>query len=637
MTTSIADTPAIVMQNGHTLFNGEVVADCEIHVLCQREQADGNHLMEVEIRRHDGMNYVAAFDGRTLEDEKALNAIGSAVARANWFFRGKNGSLSALKHALHAQPGNDHIVVDVGQAGWNSNYCCWFGDGGMVDALGNYHPWTSAGVRASCRDAAKASYRMRTFMLRRDQFGADIPLLERPTLGLGGTYELKRGKLNRLASDGSKVEVVDTEPVPCPTTDEALGKARLHMQAVMSLWFKNLGHHAGAAALGYATAAAVRHHAELSERLFPHLYITGRTQFGKDTMARVLALTCGMNVNSVTSGGRGTTEKSIRNRLARVGNTPLWINELRSENSEYLLSLIRTSSDYQSNTITDTKQRDVMFTAHRPMMLVGEVIIGKDAEHSRYVVLRLNKPAADKHVLRQLENLAGLSGKHWSQFLCDHNRAAWQIMLAAEKLKDEFRARGCDSRRARGWSLVAAGIAYWYDENCHIDPLSCIPEEILQELYVRASDAMVFSSEEGTNAEFWSLCQSIRATGDLSNSGSARWVRVVVDRDNGRTFIGVWLPHLMRTVNKQAPKECPPKGLVMNELRADPGYIGMKNVRLGGEVRGCLAFDTAITQLPDWVITAAREVNATDDNVIEPSEPSAPSARSARSEREELY
>lgn len=608
-TAALVEAPAMVMEGGFTLYNGDVVADCELHVVAQREQADGTHLMEVEIRRHDGAQYMCLLDGKTLEDERALNAIGSSVARANWFFKQKTGSLGALKQTLHAQPGNDHVVADIQQAGWNHTYSCWFGDGGMIDAMGNYHSWTSSGVRASCRDATKASYRMKTFILRRDVFGADIPMLEKPLATIGGTYELARGKLKRMEPNGSKTEIQVTEPVPCPYTDEALAKARLHQQALMALWFKNLGHHAGAIALGYATAAAVRHHAEQSERLFPHLYITGRTQFGKDTLARILALAAGMSVNSVTSGGRGTTEKSIRNKLSAIGNVPLWLNELRSDNSEQLLTLIRTSSDYQSNTITDVKQRVITFTAHRPMMLVGEVVIGKDAEQSRYVMLRLNKPASDKHVLRQLETMAGASGRHWTQFLCDHNRAAWQIMLAAERLKDEFRARGCDSRRARGWSLAAAGVAYWYDENCHLDPVSSIPPEILQELYTRASDAMVYSSEEGVAAEFWSLMQSIRASGDLSNVLSARWTRKLNDVMTGEPIIAVWVPHLMRTANRIAPRETPNKGLVANELRADPGYIGQKVVRMGGETRLCTIFDASMTQLPAWVITCAEEVN----------------------------
>lgn len=611
-TAALVEAPAMVMQGGYTLFNGDIVADCELHVVAQREQQDGTHLMEVEIRRHDGAQYLCLIDGKTLEDERALNAMGSSIARANWFFRAKTGSLGALKQALHAQPGNDHVVADIAQAGWNAQYSCWFGDVGMIDALGHYHAWSATGVRATCRDPLRASYRLRTFVLRRDQFGADIPIIDRPMATMNGTYELARGKLRRFNSDGTKVDVEPTQPVSCPMTDEALAKARLHMQAVMSLWSKNLGHHAGAIALGYMTAAACRHHAELSERLFPHLYVTGRTQYGKDTLARILAMTTGMNVNSVTSGGRGTTEKSIRNKLAAIGNTPLWLNELRADNSDQLLTLIRTSSDYQSNTITDPRQRVITFTANRPMMLVGEIVIGKDAEQSRYVVLRLNKPALDKGVLRQLDAMAGLAGKHWSQYLCDHNRAAWQIMLAAERLKDEFRARGCDSRRARGWSLAAAGIAYWYDADCHLDPLNSIPPEILQELYTRASDAMVFSSDDGVGSEWWSLLQSIRAGGELSNSGSARWVRIMPDPSTKEPLIAVWVPHLMRTASRMAPRDVPNKGLVGNELRADPGFVGNRNVRMGGEIRCCMVFDAQMTQMPAWVVACANEINTED-------------------------
>jgi hypothetical protein len=614
-----AEPQPITVVNNHTLYNGDVVADCAFTVMCQREQADGTHVMDVEIRRHDGMTYTASIDGVMLEDEKKLNAMGSSVARANFFFRAKNGSLAALKQYLHAQPGNEHVVIDVAQAGWNNRYCCWFGEMGMVDANGKWYPWTSTGVRAPCRDRATSSYRMKTFNLRRDPFGPDIPVIDRPGHIMGSVYELKPKGLFRTEAGTQPVAVSDSEPTIDEALDEALAKARTHIQQVIALWSENIGNFGGAIGIGYMTAASIRHHAESYERLFPHLYITGRTQFGKDTLARILALTTGMNINSVTSGGRGTTEKSVRNKLASVGNTPLWLNELRSDTSDYLKSLIRTSSDFQSNTITDIKQRNVVFQANRPMMLVGEVLIGNDAEHSRYVVLRINTRPTNKSVLRQLEASASRCSSHWSQFLCDHNRAAWQIALAAEKLRPEFMARGCDSRRARGWSLTAAGIAYWFSPDCHIAPAECIPEQIMEELFARAAEAMQYAVDDGVNAEFWSICQSVRASGDLSNSASSRWARSYVDPESRRVNVAIWTAHIIRSISKASPKEMPARGLILNELRADPGFLGTRNVRCGGEQRACYVYDKQTCNLPQWVLDSADEHYAKDDVVMSPA------------------
>lgn len=619
-----AGSEPISIANGHTLFNGDVVADCTLTVLCQREQEDGTHVMDVEIRRHDGGIYVAPIDGTMLEDEKKLNAMGSAVARANFFFRSKTGSLAALKTYLHAQPGNDQVVIDLSRAGWNSRYCCWFGDLGLVDANGNWHAWTSSGVRAACRDIKTSSYRMKTFNLRKEPFGPDLPVIDRPAYTMGSAYELKPKGLFKT-TDGLPVAVSETETTEDEQMDAALARARTHMQQVMALWSANTGNFAGAIGIGYATAAAVRHHAETTERLFPHLYITGRTQFGKDTLARILALATGMNANSVTSGGKGTTEKSVRNRLESVGNLPLWLNELRADTSDYLKSLIRTSSDYQSNSITDPKKRNTFFTANRPMMLVGEVLIGNDAEHSRYVVLRLNKRPTDKTILRQLEASAQRCSSHWSQFLCDHNRASWQIVLAAEKLRPEFLARGCDSRRARGWSLVAAGIAYWYSPDCHIAPAECIPEEIMEELFARAAEAMQYAVDDGVNAEFWSIAQSVRASGDLPNTAAARWARAYVDSETRRIYVGIWTAHLMRAVAKAALKDCPARGLVLNELRADPGFLGTRNVRCGGEQRACYVYDLETCNLPQWVLDASKEFYSKDGDTVLPDMPATPS------------
>ena len=617
-----ANQSGITAENGCLMFKGRMLADATITMVACHELADGTHTLEVAIKRadHNG-EHTCMITGEMLEDQKKINAMGTSVARCAFSFQTRDGSLSALKQYLQAQPGNNNIVVDVGLAGWNDRYGCWFGESGVIDSRGEFHAWRAGGIVCDTRVVRPYRHVPKHFNIRKDRFGTDIPAIEQPN-GTGRVaHELKNGQLFLTLAATMPVLVEPTAVAADPSIDEHMAKARSELQTLLALWHRNTGNYAGAIALGYMASCAVRHHLVSDERNFPHLYISGRWGHGKDTMAEITALATGIPPNNVISAGKSTTEKLIRNKLAMVGNMPLWVNELRAENTDTLLTQIRTSYDLQGNGITNIKQEQVLFPVHRPFMLVGEVQVGRDAEFSRYVSINLKKPPAEKGVLQSLRIQAGAFSKHWTTFLRDHNRAAWQIQLAVEKLKVVFADNGADSRRARGWAIAAAGLAYLFDADCHLDPRASIPQAIFAEILERAADSMAAASEDGVGTQFWTVMQSLKAMGELSNSGAARWAKTLhQSTDKGTEKVAIWTGHLFRLLLKHDRGMT--KGLIINELKADPGFHAISNAKIGGEDRSCFIFRLDRTRLPGWVIAAARQANTegeADDKQEEPA------------------
>lgn len=608
-----ADTSGITVENGCLCFKGRVVADAKIETVSCHEQGDGTHLMAIRITRADGGGmYTSMLAGDVLENQQKVNALGTMVARAAFSFSSRDGSLAALKLFLQSQPGNHNVIVDVNVAGWNERYNCFFGENGVIDAYGEFHPWRNGSVTAATRDGRKTSPGKHTFSMRKEKFGTDLPLVE-PPKGRGQAAYFLAGdvlKTNNGVEMPRPMSLGDLAPDHALDVD--MVAARAHVMDTIALWKRNTGDYAGAGAIGYMASCNVRHFLTSSERNFPHLYITGRWSHGKDTLAEVLALATGMPTNNVISAGKSTTEKLIRNKLAMVGNMPLWVNELRNENADTLLTQIRTSYDLQGNGVTNIKQEQVLFPVHRPFLLVGEVQVGRDAEASRYVSISLQRPPADKAVLPSLKRAASAMASHWSTFMRDHNRGAWQIAQCVEKLKPIFLENGCDSRRARGWAIAAAGLAYLLDPDCHLDPRASIPPEMFSDVLHRAAESMIAAAEEGVGGQFWNLMQSLKAVGELSNSGSSRWAKSVHQtKDRGTEKIAIWTPHLFRLLAKS--DRGMNKGLVINELKSDPGYDGMTNVRMANESRNCFMLRAASCRLPEWVLAAARQVD-TDGN-----------------------
>jgi len=616
----VSNSSGIYESNRCLWYRERMVADATITNTCVHELADGTHSIELLITRADGGGeYVVTITGSDLEDQKRINSLGTSVARCSFNFASKDGSLAALKAHLQAQPGNSNIVVDVALTGFHERYNCWFGDGGVIDARGCFYGWKAAGVSCATRTMGSKRYTKKLFSIKRDRFGTDMPALEMPTTFESPSHELKGDDLFFTSGAAMPRKVEPTDIAIDPAFDPAMEKLRDDVRSLLAIWKRNTGDNAGAICMGYMAACAVRHVLIQKERNFPHLYISGRWSYGKDTMADILAVATGMPSNNVISAGKTTTEKLMRNKLAQVGNMPLWVNELRAENADTLLTQIRTSYDIQGAGVTNIKQEQVLFQVNRPFLLVGEVQVGRDAEYSRYVSLVISRPPVDRTLLRAIKVEAARVGRGWTSVLQDHNRAGWQIAQCVEQLRPIFIEIGCDSRRARGWALAGAGLAYLLNPDCHLGAVATLemPDSnggtILDELKKRASDAMNTAEEEGMGSRFWEMAQSMRAVGELSNAGSGRWAKYAWRTDQ----IAIWTGHLVLLLAQRDKTMNDKRGLIYNELKSDPGYIGKRTIRCGGELRKCAIFDGKSSRIPGWVRALAKEAHAVDDAVVD--------------------
>lgn len=592
------------IDGNRTWFDGDVLIDGTVAVDNVLQRDDGSFCLSVTVRRPLSDDTVDVFPGLVmehgiLENHRHLNTWFGQNSNTRASFKDKSPALQAFKLWMFAQPRAEARVQDISVMGYNERLDTFFGMDTFVDRTG-VGKWM---------DPYSTAYTSK------------------------GALNVRRGtRTMRMAP------IFDAVEPPPERPREAWAVAA---QRMLAAWHDNLGVHMGALAFGWMHAAVWRHALVKKERNFPHLYLTGRFQTGKDTMAAALNRAFGVSPHAVTNAGKTTTEKWVRNALGDIGNWPLWLNELRNTPDFLpLCSVIRTAYDLQGSAVLNKHQIEVEFPNRRPLLLVGESLLGGDAEHSRYLILPLRPPKLPGAIVR-VETAASECAGLLPHIL--HDRAIGKEMQDCyDHFLPIFRETGCDPRRGRSFALAMAGLCHVFapDPTAYTSPLEVVPAEIL--LYARkiAVENMEVSVNGGVLERFSTMVDVGMLSGDLHDKDGDRisFVRKIIPKPRkdgprantvpSRHEWAIWHGGLYEAMARKT-RNLPEMNILVNELEAIPGFLGRRKVRWGlkDEVKTCLVYAWN-AELPSWVEATStpidedgRTVVIDDDRIGSPADP----------------
>lgn len=366
---------------------------------------------------------------------------------------------------------------------------------------------------------------------------------------------------------------------------------------------ENYGNNVVRVVLGYFFAHAVAPYVFKKHHRFPHLYITGPYQTGKDWLARLAWTVAGGKDGASTSAGGGSTAKGVRNRLSAASLLPLHINELRGlKDEEYLTKFIRAGYDRQGSTITNIEQQDISFPVNRSFMLVGERVVGAGAELSRYVSVEtrgVKRPEKGQEVMM----LANAARSAWSTLLCDWHVAAPHIEAMITSVQSSFAGSGLDDRRAFGWACVVAG-ASWLAAATEEDPLTTCGEPFIAECIDRARASASAAEEAGIAMSFWDSLYLLVQQGKVFNTGAYAFIRAPSPTE---IFVDVArITSFLKDMSRSGDESV---ALMRNELRRVSAFIGTARRPIGGIHRTCNIYnardESVAAAIPDWMLKLA--------------------------------
>jgi hypothetical protein len=550
------DTPSdlkVYVADGRMCMGNEVIVDGELSVNAVQRTPKGT-VVKFWVKRRDGEILQADMRPGVMERAEPWNEWLGTQAGING--RINKQSRQALKDYIYAQMDRAPTALFVPNVGHVEAWDVLAFANGWIDAAGVVHR-TVDGTRASellVGGPGNGKGQRKTLYLRTADFGADVPALP-PTV----PYALLDPA---LVAPG-------TVPEYGGPRGEVMANARLVIQQFLDAARVNYGNHAVAMGLGYMMAHAVSPIIYKAFDRFPHLYITGPYQTGKDTLGRYLFRATLANDKAVLKSGSGTTPKLVRNSLGHSSLHPLWLNELRgNQDEQWLDSFIRAAYDRQGSATTNIEQERVDFPVRRAMMLTGEAVAGSGAEFSRYVELHL-KPVENPAGSEALDAMIPAVRIAWTALLADFHRAGPAILESIRTCRAGLMSAGLDERRAYGWACVLAGIS-WFYRPAACDPKDTVPEGMWTEALRRAAFAMTRSKDGGSFARFWEAAAIAKRKSFLDQSVSDRWVWLS-GPDNAVMSLAT-RKLILRTEDATRVK-MPDASLVQNELVRLPCFL----------------------------------------------------------------
>lgn len=550
------DSPSnlkVYVADGRMCLGDVVIVDGELAVNAVQRTPKGTTI-RFWVKRRDGEIIQADMRPGIMERSEPWNEWLGSVAGINGRIDKK--SRQALKDYIYAQMDMTPTALLVSNVGYVEAWDVLAFANGWVDAAGIVHRVVD-GTRAAellVGGPGNGKGQRKTLYLRAADFGADVPSLPAvldpalmdPRLAPAGTlpeYEGERGR--------------------------AMANARRVIQQFLDAARINYGNHAMAMGLGYMMAHAVSPVIYKAFDRFPHLYVTGPYQTGKDTLARYLFRATLANDKAVLKSGSGTTPKLVRNSLGHSSLHPLWLNELRGNPDEqWLDSFIRASYDRQGSATTNIEQERVDFPVRRSMLLTGEAVAGSGAEFSRYVELHL-KPVENPAASETLDAMMPAVKGAWAALMADFHRAAPSILEGVRAARAGLMGAGLDERRAYGWACVLAGLA-WFYRPAVVDPKDVVPEQMWREAMTRAAFAMTRSKDGGAFARFWEAAAIAKRKDFLSQSTHDRWCWLM-GPDNA--IMALATRKLITRTEDATRVKMPDASLVQNELVRLPCFL----------------------------------------------------------------
>lgn len=569
------------------------ITDCLIDVQHLSDE-DGVRAMHVVIRKltvlDDGERVWEQFpgiiDAVVMEDCRKWNAWATTVAGANWNL--VDATRWELKKYLFAQENAKNCVFSPSCSGFIADHGVWLARPYSVDAATNAWPVRDEDdvVDLECLDGATRRFR--------------IPQTQTLGLTLATGYEL-----TAMPTFGG------IPPEEHRAVEQLVIRAR-----------ENLGHQYFAVALGWLCASAGWSTLVRACDSFPVLYVTGVAGCGKDTFCRWLMRVCGQNPKDVINI-TGTTFAGVRDAARKVGNVPLWVNELRrNDESRRLEGWIRSMFDAQGAVMGRMRgQRERDLRPRRALMLSGQSILGSDAELSRYLLLHLPHPPERRALRQEVEDLLPAAHRAWS--FAAAQVATWPegtLRIIIEKVKEDLLKSSSlklKDRQLYCYAVACLGLGILFHGGS-VTPLiqgsvrEAIGAEIWETVLGGLREGHIMAEQEGLLGRFWETLQINHARGRLMNQKATQWCRLV--RSATGTRIALWVPFLIRSAMDFDRHEKWDRTMLRQEIMQINGFEAQEVVQrmTDGHVRACMMFNAQQNALPGWVNDLANVVEAPD-------------------------
>lgn len=553
------------------------VTDCDLQVECVVD-LDGEQHIKVLVVVDGQAPRRATIQAAELEDCRKLNAWGTRVAMRAWNIQEEERW--ELKKYLMGQDGARRVVFTPRTGGWQPDHGVWLMQGVAVDAGGypiEHTPGEATGP-VVCADG-----NTREFMVPPSA----------PHLVVFGHY-------------------TETNAERDTARLEARGTLRDFCAALRD----NLGHHGGALALGWLVAGLRRDAVVRRELAFPLLYLHAAFQQGKNTFGDILMKTAGV-VGMPIMAGQGTTSVGLRDTASEVNNVPMWLDEMRNdETCNRYMSWVRGSFDGSTQVVGSRAQTGrVTHKPVRPVMLSGQDLFGSDAERSRYVVIKLEKRTVNRAAYPRVQEMQTAARLAYARLLSESVETSWcSSLLWAVDMHRDLLARTAahqgavvSDRQLFCWSVPLAGLMMMLCPDPTVYSGSGVdhgvyPREVFDEAVARMVGTSADATQDSAVARFWDQLETMAARGWLGNTGNSMWCRTVHRGDED--LVAVWLGFLQTRLREQNRDRTDSDGLMKTEFSADPNFVGFGKTRFGlAEASRCMFMRKSA--LPAWVVRLA--------------------------------
>lgn len=467
------------------------LTDCTVETLSAIVAEDGRRSWTVKLKRNGEAANTATVDAPTMESPAELNAWAASVGGYDWNLT-KNDK-HHVKSWILGHAGAKNVVIAGKRTGTLDQYGVIIGHDLCMDATGALAERREDGtVELFCNDD---QFRVFTIV---NPHNHDFPFLK-------------------------------------PGCDSMVA-AQLHLRSFCREWKLNMGSYAGTIALGWYTASILAHD-ELMKRggEFPHLLTWGKKNGGKTTMIRDVHEIVGMR-EWAEPQAPVLTYAGMRNRLGTTGGWPLYVDEVRDEaNQKHIADMMRVSYNGSCGSHTDKAGKIYSYTKHRGLSLLGEQLIGGDAERTRCVQLLITKKTYNLQrrsgVIAMLPN----AREAWMGLLTSRQDIRTFIYDMADRYRQKFMARGVDSRQAWCWGVAAAGVSIAIgDAGEDRDDMF---DDIIKEMETRSGAATQELEDEDRGIYMWDAIKELVDEKKLRNEQDDTWIRKIQPREcTGKTY-----------------------------------------------------------------------------------------------------
>lgn len=623
----VAFEQATIRTNDNRLFCMAPVRDKDGKFKRWHTSQFSNHPVIVDhiLQAEDVTTYMVHF-GDNVVRRLPAEAIAGTAALRSWAAKNRTAfnittseECNALVTYMLTQPGAQNVYVHVTQP-WDEVNEIMVGAQGYIDAKGRYFDFSEDDVQkhftATCKDGKDRNFyidNLKDFNIEGNPL-ADV-------FGDGVRTTVAKNTRADLLASVNLIGRADWSISEHAERRVAIDGARDQIKQFLDACHKNYGSHIAAIGLGYMMAHARRDAFVATGVGFPHLHVFGKRADGKSEFAKLLYEIAKGNTLGRTEAPR--SKAFARNQLTKATQIPAIYEEVHNEDAAETVSMvIKMSYDSidmgfaaQGSQVGNNKRHKLQ----RSLILIGEAIVGRDAELSRMCIMRMQKPMDIDAYYNEVKPQMRITHSAWNTLLCDHVNGAVQMLRCKERYTALFRKSGLESRTCSNWAIVCAGLAYLYDGDAG-DNENAIPYEIMSEIGESLMKSEEHRNNQSVMARFLADLELSIANEDMIQVRKIKWATTVTV-ENVPCVAFDWRMVFMSVYNRQRAPVSVDK--VLNEAGNDGmGFMGFKRVLVSKEPKAyrnmyCYARNRAERWLPRNVYDSAclplSESNIADD------------------------